>query len=206
MPAGPLKIALGLEQIDTQLYQTSVNATGIGPASVASHNTNLLGEHRRNSAGFVEFDIPVISPEMSVPLVQKFEIDISGRYDSYNDVGNTANPKGSFNWDVIDGLRLRGNMSTSFVAPSLDVAGNSQFPGYYVGNTFGGVTNNVDVPVASFPAVTQLGIAGCTTASVTCNISSIQASRTAPATPMSNRSRAAAGRSASTSPRPSWRA
>ncbi|HEX3755135.1 MAG TPA: TonB-dependent receptor, partial [Rhizomicrobium sp.] len=174
MPAGPLKVAVGFEQIDTQLYQQAVNATGIGPASVSSHNTNLLGEHRRNSAAFVEFDVPVISPDMGIPLVQKFEIDLSGRYDSYNDVGNTANPKGSFNWDVIDGLRLRGNMSTSFVAPSLDVAGNAQYPGYYVGNTFAGVTNNVDVPVASYPLVTQLGIPGCTSASVTCNISTLQ--------------------------------
>jgi len=35
---------LGYEFLRTQLYQQSVNATGIGPASVASHNTNLLGE------------------------------------------------------------------------------------------------------------------------------------------------------------------
>jgi len=174
LPSGPLKIALGYELVRSHLYQTSVNATGIGPASVASHNTNLLGESRRDDAIYAEFDIPVVSPEMNVPLMQRLEFDLSGRYDSYNDVGNTSNPKISFNWDVIGGLKLRGNWSTSFVAPSLDVAGNAQFPGYYVGNTFGGVTNNVDVPVASYPLVTQLGIPGCTTASVTCNVSAIQ--------------------------------
>ncbi len=174
LPSGPVKLALGYELLRTQLYQQSVNATGIGPASVASHNTNLLGEHRRDDAFFGEIDVPIVSSDMDVPLVQKFEVDLSARYDSYSDVGNTSNPKISFNWDVITGLRLRGNWSTSFVAPSLDVPGNAQFPGYYVGNTFGGVTNNVDVPVASFPLVTQLGIAGCTAASVTCNVAAIQ--------------------------------
>jgi len=174
LPGGPVKIALGYEFLRTQLYQQSVNATGIGPASVASHNTNLLGEHRRDDAVYGEVDIPVVSSDMGLPLVQKFEVDLSARYDSYSDVGNTSNPKISFNWDVINGLRLRGNWSTSFVAPSLDVPGNAQFPGYYVGNTFGSVTNNVDVPVASYPLVTQLGIAGCTASSVTCNVSAIQ--------------------------------
>jgi iron complex outermembrane receptor protein len=174
LPSGPVKIALGYELLRTQLYQQSVNATGIGPASVASHSTNLLGENRRDDAVFGEVDVPLISPEMGVPLMQKLEVDLSARYDSYSDVGNTSNPKISFNWDVISGLRLRGNWSTSFVAPSLDVPGNAQFPGYYVGNTFGGVTNNVDVPVASYPLVTQLGIPGCTASSVTCNISAIQ--------------------------------
>ena len=174
LPSGPLKIAVGYELLRTHLYQQSVNATGIGPASVASHNTNLLGESRRDDAVYAEIDVPIVSPEMEVPLIQKLEVDLSGRYDSYNDVGNTSNPKISFNWDMIRGLRFRGNWSTSFVAPSLDVPGNAQFPGYYVGNTFGGVTNNVDVPVASYPLVTQLGIPGCTAASVTCNVSAIQ--------------------------------
>jgi iron complex outermembrane receptor protein len=174
LPSGPVKVALGYELLRTHLYQQAVNATAIGPASVASHSTNLLGESRRDDAVFAEIDVPIVSPEMNVPLMERLEVDLSGRYDSYNDVGNTSNPKISFNWDVITGLKLRGNWSTSFVAPSLDVAGNAQFPGYYVGNTFGGVTNNVDVPVASYPLVTQLGIAGCTAASVTCNISAIQ--------------------------------
>ena len=172
--AGPVKVALGYELLRTQLYQQSVNATGIGPASVASHSTNLLGEHRSDNAVFGEVDIPLVSADMHIPLIKALQVDLSARYDSYSDVGNTSNPKASFNWDVIDGLKFRGNWSTSFVAPSLDVAGNAQYPGYYVGNTFGGVTNNVDVPVASFPAVTQLGIAGCTAASVTCNVSAIQ--------------------------------
>ncbi len=174
LPAGPLKIALGAERIDSQLYQSQSAANGTGPASTSAHDIVILGEHRSIDAVFGELDIPVIGPDMAIPLVKKFELDISGRYDSYSDVGNTANPKGSFNWDVIDGLRLRGNMSTSFVAPSLDLAGTATQPGFYVGNTFAGVTNNINIPVSAYPAVTQLGIPGCTASSVTCNIAAIQ--------------------------------
>jgi len=53
-------------------------------------------------------------------------------------------------------LRLRGKLVHLFrraFARTSPV--NAQFPGYYVGNTFGSVTNNVDVPVASYPLVTQ---------------------------------------------------
>ena len=172
LPAGAVKVALGFEQLNSSLYQTSTGPNGTGPATTSSRNLNLLGEHRKDSAGFVEFIVPVIAPEMNVPLVRKFEIDLSGRYDSYDDVGNTANPKASFNWDVIDGLRLKGNMSTSFVAPSIDVAGNAQFPGYYVGNTFQSQTNNVDVPIANYPILPS--VPGVTCTATTCNVGAIQ--------------------------------
>lgn len=89
----------------------------------------------------------------------------------------TKNYKLAFDWQALDSLKLRGSMSTSFVAPVLDGRGtlvNGAFTGYGLNNTFGGVTNNVNVPVALYPLVTQLGIPGCTATSVTCNIANIQ--------------------------------
>jgi iron complex outermembrane receptor protein len=174
LPAGAIKVALGFEELDSTLYQTSVGPNGTGPATTNSRNYSWLGEHRKDSAGFLEFIFPLISPDMNVPLVQKLDLNLSGRYDSYSDVGNTSNPKIAWNWDVIDGLRLRGNWSTSFVAPALDVPGSAQYPGFYAGNTFQAQTNNANVSVAAYPLVTQLGIPGCTASSVTCNIASIQ--------------------------------
>jgi iron complex outermembrane receptor protein len=174
LPAGPVKVAFGFEELDSTLYQTSVGPNGTGPATINSRNYSWLGEHRKDSAGFAEFIFPLISPDMNVPLVQKFDLNLSGRYDHYSDVGNTSNPKIAWNWDVFDGFRLRGNWSTSFVAPALDVPGSAQYPGYYAGNTFQAQTNNSNVSVAAYPLVTQLGIPGCTSASITCNIAAIQ--------------------------------
>ena len=174
MPGGAVKAAFGFEELDSTLYQTSVGPNGTGPATVSSRNYSWLGEHRKDSAGFAEVIFPIISSDMQVPLVNQFNINLSGRYDSYSDVGSTSNPKIAWDLDVFDGLRLRGNWSTSFVAPALDVPGSAQYPGYYAGNTFQSQTNNSNVSVAAYPLVTQLGIAGCTAASVTCNIGAIQ--------------------------------
>jgi len=174
LPAGRVKLAVGFEELDSTLYQTSVGPNGTGPATVSSRNYSWLGEHRKDTAGFAELIFPIVSPEMNFPLMQKFDLNLSGRYDSYSDVGSTSNPKIAWNWEVIDGLRLRGNWSTSFVAPALDVPGSAQYPGFYAGNTFQTQTNNSNVSVAAYPLVTQLGIPGCTLASVTCNIAAIQ--------------------------------
>ena len=166
---GPVKVAAGVEQFNSQLYNYVLNPQNAGPSSVSS---NFLGFNfgRLVTSEFGEVDIPLVSPSMNLPLVEKFELDASVRHDSYSDVGTTTNPKISFNWDTIDGLRIRGSWSTSFVAVALehDIS-NGQVANASVTTGTPGV-----LPVALFPGVTQLGIAGCTAASVTCDTSSLQ--------------------------------
>jgi iron complex outermembrane recepter protein len=172
LPGGALKVAAGVEYFRTQLSEFSASANNTGPASEGSDVLNYdFGQNVASVYG--EIDIPVVGEAMNVPFVRQFGIDLSGRYDSYNTVGNTANPKLAFGWDVTDWLKLRGNMSTSFVAPPMDIRGENG-NGVFGGNTFGGTTNNLSVPVAQFPLVTQEGIPGCTGASVTCNIANLQ--------------------------------
>ena len=175
LPAGPVKAAFGAEYFRQQLTQQSNNPNNTGPATQGSTFANL-SYYQNVTSAYAEFVIPVVSPEMSVPLMNKFELDISGRWDNYDTVGVTKNPKVAFSWDVNDQLKLRGTWSTSFVAPVLDGRGtyvNGAYTGYGVGNSFGGTTNNASVPVALYPLVTQLGIPGCTAASITCNIANI---------------------------------
>jgi iron complex outermembrane receptor protein len=108
---------------------------------------------------------------MGIPFMQSFELNLAIRHDQYNDFGPATNPKIAFNWDVIDGLRLRGNYSTSFVAPDLfhDVK-----PGETNGTVSPGSSTTLGaIPVRFYPQVTALGIVGCTAASVTCNTSTI---------------------------------
>ena len=174
LPTGPVKVAVGGELLDSQLHQDQSAPNNTGPATTSAHDIVINGEHRGVKAVFGEIDVPVVSPDLNIPLVKALDVDISGRIDDYSDVGTTSNYKFAANWTVIDGLKVRANMSTSFVAPSLDIRGTVTQPGFYVGNTFTGVTNNISVPVSSFPLVTLEGIAGCTAASVTCNISSLQ--------------------------------
>jgi iron complex outermembrane receptor protein len=166
---GPVKIAGGVEQFNSQLYNYVLNPQNAGPSSVSS-NFLQFNFGRLVTSEFGEVDIPVVGPNMNIPLVTKFELDASVRHDAYSDVGTTTNPKVSFNWDTIDGLRLRGSWSTSFVAVALehDIS-NGQVANAAVTSGTPGV-----LPVALFPGVTQLGIPGCTAASLSCDTSTLQ--------------------------------
>jgi iron complex outermembrane receptor protein len=167
--AGPIKVAAGVEQFNSQLYNYLLNPQNAGPSSVSS-NYQAFNFGRLVTSEYAEADIPVIGPGMNIPLVQKLEFDVSVRHDDYSDVGKTTNPKVSFNWDMIDGLRVRANWSTSFVAVALehDIS-NGQVSNASVTSGTPGV-----LPVSAYPGVTQLGIVGCTAASLTCDTSSLQ--------------------------------
>jgi iron complex outermembrane receptor protein len=167
--AGPVKVAGGVEQFNSSLYNYILNPQNAGPSSVSS-NFQQFNFGRLVTSEFAEVDIPLVGPSMNIPLMTKFELDASVRHDDYSDVGKTTNPKISFNWDTIDGLRLRGSWSTSFVAVALehDIS-NGQVANASVTSGTPGV-----LPVALFPGVTRLGIAGCTTASLTCDTGSLQ--------------------------------
>lgn len=174
LPGGDVGIALGGELLHFSLDQFKFAANGAGPASTQS-STFQLKVGRSVKSVFGELNIPVIGEDMNVPLVDAFKINLSGRIDDYSDFGTTTNPKAAFSWDVVPGFRLRGNVSTSFVAPPLSIIGDAN--GVYVNSRYNSFTNNIDVPVANYPNLPLLGIPGCTAASRTCNISSLQGLR-----------------------------
>lgn len=67
--------------------------------------------------------VPIISPEMSIPLVNRFEINVSGRYSDFSDFGDTFNPKVGALWSPVENLRLRATYSESFKPPILGRVG-----------------------------------------------------------------------------------
>ncbi len=171
MPAGPLRFAAGAEIYQTQLDQFVARANNSGRASLGSQQLNFEFDRRVNSA-FVELNVPLVSADMAVPFVQQFDLSLSYRYDDYDDFGETRNPRVAFGWKVNDDLTLRANYSTSFVAPPLTILGDEY--GAFGTAGWNSVTNNVPVPLEAYPVLATMGIPGCTTTSVTCNISSLQ--------------------------------
>ena len=175
LPAGAAKVAVGGEVVSYQLTQEGVQANNTGPALYGSTHT-LFQFDRTVYSGYAELNAPLVSPEMNVPLMQKLSVDVSGRYDGYTDFGNTYNYKMAFAWDVINGLRFRGNMSTSFVAPGIDVVGDVH--NAYLPAAFTGTTVTTPIPVASYPQLTQYPASffnngqPCTLASGTCTFAS----------------------------------
>ncbi|AIY66455.1 TonB-dependent receptor [Pseudoalteromonas piratica] len=61
--------------------------------------------------------------ELYVPVSDKIEMQLAGRYDHFDDFGSTFNPKVSISYRPVDSVMLRAAWATSFRAPSLTQAG-----------------------------------------------------------------------------------
>ena len=140
LPAGPLGVAFGAEfRHETQSDDRDENIDGtftftdmvtgetnISNVSAVSPNPDTKGE--RDVAGaFIEFAVPLVSPEMNIPLVRSLDMQIAGRYEHYSDFGDVAKPKVAIAWDIVDGLRVRGSYSEGFRAPNLEQVNATQY-------------------------------------------------------------------------------
>lgn len=168
LPAGPVKVAFGAELLKTQLSQLVTRANNSGPASLGSQQL-FFPFDRTVYSGFVELNVPIVSPEMDT-FIRRFDISLAGRYDHYDDFGETTNPKIGFNLEPIQGLRFRGNWSTSFVAPPLTIIGDKF--GAFGTAGWNTQTNNISVPTAAYPDVVTI-LPGCAGQAL-CNIGTLQ--------------------------------
>jgi iron complex outermembrane receptor protein len=176
MPAGELKVAVGAEYFWHEQTQKISGSNNTGPTTTGS-SFRVYNYERNVKSAFAEVLVPVISPDMDIPLVHQFDVNISGRYDEYSDVGDTKNPKYAFNWDLTESFRLRANYASAFVAPPLAVIGDPSQGYLYASGSVGPVTSTLNVPVANYPevvnvpgAVVQNTSTPCTASSDVCTI------------------------------------
>jgi iron complex outermembrane recepter protein len=110
LPYGPLSGAAGAEvRRETFEYDP---APAIQTGDVTGEGGNQLPENasRNVESAFVEFNAFV---------AQGLQADAAVRYDNYQNVGSTVNPKGSLRWQPIEQVLVRGSAGTGFRAPSL---------------------------------------------------------------------------------------
>ncbi|MBB5744567.1 TonB-dependent receptor plug domain-containing protein [Brevundimonas variabilis] len=133
LPGGDVGVAFGFEaRKETQRDDRDANLDGSNPfrdsvtgavqlsnVIAVSQNPDTSGERTVTSA-YVEFAVPLVSPEMNIPLVRALNVQIAGRAEHYSDFGDVAKPKIAASWDIFDGLRLRGSYSEGFRAPNLE--------------------------------------------------------------------------------------
>ncbi len=156
LPGGAAKVAVGGEYTSYKIVQDTIQPNGLGAASFNSL-AYVLNYSRNVKSGYVELYLPIIGPDQDIPGVRKFDVNLSGRVDSYSDVGSTTNPKIAANWEIVEGLRIRGNWARSFVAPALTSSGsNAQGRTGESGFTGGPA---VTLPYSLFP--TAASIPGC---------------------------------------------
>ena len=111
LPAGPLAFAVGLDFRKEYLQLTNAPFLSSGDIIGGAGSIPSLPEvSRKVSAGFVEFN---------VPLLRNVEANIAARYDRYSDFGNTTNPKFTLRYTPTRELLLRAAYGTGFRAPTL---------------------------------------------------------------------------------------
>ncbi|WP_245643773.1 TonB-dependent receptor plug domain-containing protein [Paraburkholderia oxyphila] len=113
LPA-PLQVSFGVEQRRetytvgagdpaSYVYGGAQALPGLAPVSASDNSRNVIGTYI----------------DLSTHLTPKWQIDLAGRFEHYNDVGDTTNGKISTRYDFTPAIALRGSVSTGFRAPSL---------------------------------------------------------------------------------------
>lgn len=133
LPGGDVGFAAGVEhrretQKDDRDARLDGTITFTNSLTGVTYANDLVGTSpspdtkgsRNVTSAFMEFAIPVISPDMNIPLVHNFEAQLAGRYENFSDVGDVAKPKVAVAWDLIDGFRVRGSWAQGFKAPNLE--------------------------------------------------------------------------------------
>jgi iron complex outermembrane recepter protein len=117
LPGGSAGLAVG-----TQFRYEAQNDPALNPDDLyQSLGIAQTKGHRNVSGAYAEFDLP---------LLDSLEVDASGRYDHYSDVGNNFSPKVGFKWKPLDWVAIRGTYSKGFRAPSFAENGSSSAEGF----------------------------------------------------------------------------
>lgn len=109
LPAGPVGAAIGTQAI-YETYDVGVDAE--------SRNNNVAGG---GAGGEGQGDRTVLAAfaELQIPVTEKLEAQIAGRFDWYNDFGSTVNPQLNLRYRQSDKLLFRASAGTGFKAPDM---------------------------------------------------------------------------------------
>jgi iron complex outermembrane recepter protein len=113
----------------------------------------IAGEDRAKYF-YGEVNIPLISEDQSVPLIERFSLDGAFRYEDYKSFGDTTTPKIGALWTVTSGFDVRASWGRSFKTPTLLQQNQSTDLYLYPGASF------TDAPAGSTVMFVEGGNAG----------------------------------------------
>jgi iron complex outermembrane receptor protein len=132
LPGGDVGFAAGVEwrretydddrdnRLDGKIkYTNTVTGVTYGTDVMGASGSPDVHGSRSITSAFFELAVPIISPDMHIPLVEEVSLQIAARDEDYSDFGNVLKPKGAIYWKVGYGLAIRGSVSQSFRAPNL---------------------------------------------------------------------------------------
>ncbi|MCX7176290.1 MAG: TonB-dependent receptor [Proteobacteria bacterium] len=110
LPAGMVSLAVGGELRKEKM--------DINP-SAANRNFDVSGFGAPGVPVSAARNVGSAFAEVNLPILKNLEANVAVRYDSYEKVGNTVNPKGSIRWQPVESFLVRASVGTGFRAPTL---------------------------------------------------------------------------------------
>jgi iron complex outermembrane recepter protein len=151
LPYGALTGAAGAEFRREKFEYDPAEVIEAGNIAGIGGNQEPENHSRNVESAFVEFN---------AGLYQGLEADVAARFDNYQGVGNTVNPKLSLRYQPVQMLVVRASGGTGFRAPSLTDLYASQATGITANGTRDPVqcpTFNANNPACSFQFTTITG-------------------------------------------------
>lgn len=129
LPGGEVRWAAGL-QLRRDGFESEYNdlsdidanpcvdtpVTGTGSCAVRNGPLVFLGTGEEAD---LERNVWAAFGELSVPVTDAIQLQLAIRYEDYENVGTTTNPKASVRWQATDWLALRASAGTTFRGPPL---------------------------------------------------------------------------------------
>lgn len=149
LPSGEVRAAVGTELVKYTVTPETFRSNNIGlPDSMQQFTLDI---DQDVESLFAEIAVPLVGPAQGVRFMDELTLNMSVRHDEYPLFGSTTNPKIGLDWVVVEGLKLRGSVSESFVAPPMSTTSE-----LFTYSHHGGNTGRVNVPVEFFPEVRLL--------------------------------------------------
>lgn len=121
LPAGDLSFALGTD-LRREFYgfsgtQNYTCVSSFSPANMAQPNS-VMGCPGNAAAPDMSRKVGAVYAELLVPVFKSLELSAAVRYDRYQQIGGTTNPKIGFKFTATQSLLVRGSYNTGFRAPT----------------------------------------------------------------------------------------
>jgi outer membrane receptor protein involved in Fe transport len=131
LPGGRVGMATGVEfrretfaddrddRLDGTVAFVALDESSNGSDVMGASPTPDSSGARNTISAYLEFALPLVSPEMDVPLIRSLDLQLAGRMEAYQGFSSVAKPKVALSWYPVRNLQLRGSWSQGFRAPNL---------------------------------------------------------------------------------------
>ena len=123
LPGGPLQAAVGVSYRDESIDAPSANPGTLGNQYDRYYSINSVGTAGSRNVKSAFF-------ELSAPIIEQLEVNVSGRYDDYSTGQSNFSPKVGVKFTPIPQVAIRGTFSKGFRIPSFNESFGLPTTGY----------------------------------------------------------------------------